>query len=442
MSKKAEAGGERPPSRGRASSRAARHHNAGAQREPPPVPAAVAVAVAAMREGAVGSSSSSAMAARPKRAPNEYVTFREAGTSQQASAHHPGGDGHSPGGQGHGGGEAVDAGKPYYIPPWMRRRERPPEEPRQRVPAERRTTMRPVGAPPMGPRPDGNGVHRTTTKMVERVSTIKDDRAEAHQESQLAPPPGHGHPGSPPPPQQQQHDHDRPTSQAARLPRQHRPWTPTRYSEGKSPIILSPDRRKRRRRPAAFCFTLCCILFWLAVVLIGAAVLAVYLVYRPQPPRLRLTDASLNAGYVDDLTVPGGPPRGLALNADLTVLAAVTSPNTKINVVLWYMQLDLYYQGHMIGTQSMRPAPVREEPGGYVLRSVDIVVSEVPISRANAYAWRNATTHGGPVVLQLAGRFHTQLNFGKWLPYRYWVNPRCTLWLDPPPNGRLRRARC
>jgi hypothetical protein len=53
-------------------------------------------------------------------------------------------------------------------------------------------------------------------------------------------------------------------------------------SEGQSPINLSPDRRKKRKRPAAFCFTLCCILFWLAVILIGAAVLTVYLVYRPQ----------------------------------------------------------------------------------------------------------------------------------------------------------------
>jgi hypothetical protein len=231
---------------------------------------------------------------------------------------------------------------------------------------------------------------------------------------------------------------------------------PTRYSQRKPPVIVPPDRRKRRSRPAAFCFTLCS-LFLLAVILVGAAVLTVYLVYRP---RLRLTDATLKAGYIDDVTVPGGPPRGLALNAslnvpgspprglalnaNLTVLGAITSPNTKIKVVLSYMQLDLYFQGHMIGTQMVLPSPVpvRESTGGFLLPSVDILVSEVPISQEDAYAWRNATTHGGLVVFQLAGRFHTQLNFGKWLPYRYWVNSRCTLWLDPPPSGRLRGARC
>ncbi|KAM0931201.1 hypothetical protein ACQ4PT_000304 [Festuca glaucescens] len=445
MSKKAaEVGGERPPSHGRATSRAARHHNASAQREEPAVPAA-------MREDAAGSSST-AMAARPRRAPNEHVTFREAGTSE-ASVRHSGREGRFPGGPSHGGAEDVtDVNRPYYIPAWRRRRERPPEE--------RRTAMRPIGAPPLGPRPTRNGGAedvidpagvspptgrpyyippwqrrreqpaeerrtamrpvgapplgpRPIPKIVERVSTIKPDD-------------GGG-----------------------------APWRPTRHSRGKSPVILSPDRRKRRRRPAAFCFTLCSILFLLAVILVGAAVLTVYLVYRPW---FRLTDASLNAGYIDDLTVrggpprglalnltvPGGPPRGLALNANLTVLAAITSPNTKIKVVLSYMQLDLYFEGHLIGTQTVLPAPVplRESPGGFLLPSVDIVVSEVPISQEDAYAWRNATTHGGLVVFQLAGRFHTQLNFGKWLPYRYWVNSRCTLWLDPPPSGRLRGARC
>ncbi|CAM0884253.1 unnamed protein product [Alopecurus aequalis] len=436
MSKKAEPGGERPPSRGRATPRAARQHNAGAHRE---APAAVAAAVAAMHEGAVGSTSS-AMAARQKRASHDYVTFQEPGTSE-ASGHHQG-DGRFPGGPGHGGGaEDVDyraPGTPYYIPAWQRRREPPPERYDERVPGERGPSMEPVGAPRQGPRPTGNGGYRkTNTKIIERVSTIKpDDEGSAPDQAALLPPPPGRNGGLPP-----QH-HDQTTSYEPRLPRQHRPWTPTRLSEGKSPIIISPDRRKRRKRPAAFCFTLCCILFWLAVILIGAAVLTVYLVYRPEPPRLRLTDASLNAGYVDDLTVPGGPPRGLALNADLTVLAVITSPNTKIDVILWYMQMDLYFEGHMIGTQAVRPAPVRETPGGYVLRNVDFVVSEQPLSRQDAWAWRNATRQGGPVVLQLAGRFHTQLNFGHWLPYRYWVNPRCTLWLDPPPSGRLRRAHC
>lgn len=187
----------------------------------------------------------------------------------------------------------------------------------------------------------------------------------------------------------------------------------------------------------AFCITACCILFWLLVIAIGVAVLVVYLIYRPQPPRLRVTSATLNAGYIDEF---GGS--GMALNSDLTVLANISNPNTRIDIVLHYMQLDLYFRGSLIGTQAVWPAPLLEGPGGNVLRSVHLVVSEVTMSQEDVMLWRNATAKGGPVRLQLYGRFHTQLNFGRWLPYKYWVHPRCTLWLDPPPSGALRRARC
>jgi hypothetical protein len=60
------------------------------------------------------------------------------------------------------------------------------------------------------------------------------------------------------------------------------------------------------------CFTSCCILFWLLVVGIGVAVLAIYALYHPQ----RVTTATLNAGYVDQscpaLRRAGAQPRPLS----------------------------------------------------------------------------------------------------------------------------------
>ncbi|KAE8811702.1 hypothetical protein D1007_11495 [Hordeum vulgare] len=463
MSKRpVEAGGERPPSRGRPASRSVRHHGASAQKEAQAAAAAAAVAAALRDDAAV--SSRAAMAARPKRVPNEYVSYRQPGTSEASTHHHPGderfpggpseasmhhrpGGERFPGGPGHGEIQEVDepaqppgGGRPYYKAPWQRRGRPPPEplppvavdEPQyryERVPGEQRMRMPgPAMAPRMGPRPTGNGGFRTNTTPVERVTTMKRDDGEAPYQGG-APVSGNGSP------QQQHHDHQGSTS--------HTPAGGHHRTSGRrTPIYRSPDHEKAKRKLPALCFTLCCILFWLAVVVVGVAVLTVYLVYRPQPPKLRVTDASLNAGYVDELTVPGGPPRGLALNADLTVLTAITSPNTKINMVLWYMQLDVYFEGHRIGTATVLPAPLLEAPRTYALRTVDFVVSEVPLSRQDAIAWRNATAGGGPVVLKVVGKFHTQLNFGHWLPYKYWVYPRCTLWLDPPPAGRLLRARC
>ena len=42
----------------------------------------------------------------------------------------------------------------------------------------------------------------------------------------------------------------------------------------------------KARQLSAFCFTLCCILFWLAMVVIGVTVRTVYLISRLQPPKL------------------------------------------------------------------------------------------------------------------------------------------------------------
>lgn len=283
-----------------------------------------------------------------------------------------------------------------------------------------------VGAPPP-PRRGARGF--SSTKTIERVSTIPPD-----------------HNGRSPP----QGQHYSPTTTQPHFPQGQQQYQP-HYSppqpghqqhqnqHGKSPLILPPRRGKRR--PAAYIFTFCCIFFWLLVIGIGGAVLAIYLIYHPQPPKLRVNDATLNSGYIDELRTRTGR-QTLTLNADVSVLASFYNPNTKIDIVLRYMQLDLYFEGNLVGTQAVWPAPMRQAPKGFVLRSVHIEVSEVRLSRGDALSWRNATLKGGPVALQLAGRLRTEMDFGKWLPFRYWIYPRCSLWFDPPPSGALLRARC
>ncbi|KAF8755769.1 hypothetical protein HU200_011238 [Digitaria exilis] len=222
---------------------------------------------------------------------------------------------------------------------------------------------------------------------------------------------------------------------------------PSSYGKTKTkrqqPSPMYPTERWKRkensRKPLQVLFTLCCILFWLLVVCIGLAILVIYLLYHPKPPKLHVSTATLNAGYIDELP----PPRlgDLALNSDLYVLAAIYNPNTKIDVAVHYMQFDLYFQGHLVGTQAAWP-PLFERPGDSALRTVHLVVSEVMLSPEDAGVWRNVTESGGLVQMQLEGRFYVQLNFGRWLPFRYMVKPSCALWLDPPPAGALRRARC
>ncbi|CAO2172473.1 unnamed protein product [Urochloa humidicola] len=295
--------------------------------------------------------------------------------------------------------------------------------------------------PPEGP-PRTFGIGLPTVKTIERVSTL--DKGYG---TEAAPAPPGGRPPlpslspSPSPPRGARPQQPTP-------PSYHQP--PPYYGGGgkkwqaEQPSPMLPTERRRRKenskKPLAFLFTLCCILFWLLVVCIGLAILVIYLLYHPKPPRVHVSTATLNAGYIDELP----PPHlgQLALNSDLYVLAAIYNPNTKIDVVLRYMQFDLYFQGHLIGTQAVWP-PLYERPGDSALRSVHLVVSEVIMRPEDADVWRNATAGGGGLLqLQLEGRWLVQLNFGRWLPFRYMVKPSCTLWLDPPPAGALRRARC
>ncbi|OEL31036.1 hypothetical protein BAE44_0007943 [Dichanthelium oligosanthes] len=271
------------------------------------------------------------------------------------------------------------------------------------------------GGNPTAPEGPSSRVRLPTAKTIERVSTFETGIG---YDTEGAPPPGASSPSLPP------HTH---------VARSQHP-TPPPPPYGKKMLSAKENSKKL----SAMLFTLCCILFWLLVVCIGLAILVIYLLYHPKPPRLHVSTATLNAGYIDELPPPH---LGKALNSDLYVLAAIYNPNTKIDVVLRYMQFDLYFQGHLIGTQAVWP-PLYERPGDSALRSVHLVVSEVVMPPEDADVWKNATASGGLMQMQLEGRFYVQLNFGRWLPFRYMVKPSCALWLDPPPAGALRRARC
>ncbi|KAL6841095.1 hypothetical protein ACP4OV_029064 [Aristida adscensionis] len=203
-------------------------------------------------------------------------------------------------------------------------------------------------------------------------------------------------------------------------------------------FLPSERRTTTKKRLLAFC----CILFGLLVIGASIAILFVYLLHHPQPPHLRVTAANRSTGHVVDQLPP--PRRRPALSSDLYVVAAIGNPNTKAGVALPHMQLDLYLRGWLIGTQAVRPPVCEQAPGASTVRAVHLAVREAAMSPEDAEAWRNVTGKGRPVRMQLVGRFQfqAQRNLGRWLPFRYWVYPSCTLWLDPPPAGTLHRARC
>ncbi|KAJ1704143.1 hypothetical protein LUZ63_003922 [Rhynchospora breviuscula] len=198
------------------------------------------------------------------------------------------------------------------------------------------------------------------------------------------------------------------------------------------PLITFQRRKRKRTSTLAWCMTLVCAIFWLAVILCGLAVLVVYLVYRPKTPQLKIAAATLNAGYIDT---------GNLLNADITLLANVINPNKKVDIYFSYLQMDMYFQGIMIGTQVIDA--FYEPRGGANLKNLHIITSAVPLPLQVAQEWGNGTQDGGGgVALHLQGRFRTRWLFGRWLRFTNWLKPGCKILMGPPPNGVILRTNC
>ncbi|CAL5018396.1 unnamed protein product [Urochloa decumbens] len=200
------------------------------------------------------------------------------------------------------------------------------------------------------------------------------------------------------------------------------------YRRRRTPRFAA-SRWKRQDADAAQYLTACCLFSCLLALAIGFALLVVYLRYDPRPPRMRVATATLQNSTVG----------GRAHNYSLSVQVRIDNPSTQLHVVLRYVQLDLYFNGSLVGTQAVWPAPIHEAPGDSVLRSVRLPVS---VARDRS-AWRVATDEsGGGLELLLVGSLHLQLNFGRRLTLRFWVHPTCTLWLDPLRGGALRQSSC
>lgn len=97
--------------------------------------------------------------------------------------------------------------------------------------------------------------------------------------------------------------------------------------------------------------------------------------------------------------------------------------------------LDLYFEGN---NRDAAGVASPDAPGSWRLRTSKHAhwVSEARLLQENAAMWRNTMKKWGPMTLQLAGRFITQLNFGRQLPFRYWVYS-CTNWLQVAPGALL-----
>ncbi|KAL9151611.1 hypothetical protein ABFS82_11G062700 [Erythranthe guttata] len=186
----------------------------------------------------------------------------------------------------------------------------------------------------------------------------------------------------------------------------------------------------RQTRPIAWLIAAFCALFWVIIIVGGLIILIVYLVFRPRNPRFEISTATLNAAYLD---------MGYLLNADVTVLANFTNPNTKVTVDFSYVILDLYHDRNFIATRYIEPFSVVKGESRFA--DVHLMASQVRLSNEHSLELKKQMD-GGRVEFEIRGLFRARSKLGGIFRYSYWLNAHCQMVVGGPPAGVLIGNKC
>ncbi|XP_074295790.1 NDR1/HIN1-like protein 13 [Silene latifolia] len=205
---------------------------------------------------------------------------------------------------------------------------------------------------------------------------------------------------------------------------------PTRPSHGNSEHANLMYPEQSRTNPITWCGAVFCVILWMVIILGGLLVLIIYLVYRPRTPHFEISNASLNAVYLD---------MGYLLNADLTVLVNFTNPNKKVHVDFSYVTLQLYFERHLIANQYIEPFSASS--GENKLANVEMVSSQVRLPIAVRQKLITQIQRNR-IMFEVDGIFHARSNFGSLLKYSYWLYGHCIIEMTGPPSGITISTKC
>ncbi|CAA3006094.1 NDR1/HIN1-like protein 13 [Olea europaea var. sylvestris] len=273
------------------------------------------------------------------------------------------------------------------------------------------------------------------------------------RKSRLPPPP------SLPPPQFDEDTNSHPSIQPKPPKRQSRRQTP-HYRESTPPPPLDPSLHQkepplhpqpvpphlhanehdhvnsarlpesRKTNPLIWLIGSICAILWIIIIVGGLIILIVYLVFRPRNPKFDISTVSLNAAYLD---------MGYFLNADLTVLANFTNPNSKVNIDFSYVVFDLFYNEKLIATRYIQPFSVMKSE--YRFADVHLMSSQVRLPVADSLNMQRQIENGR-VDYEIRGLFRAKSKLGGFLRYSYWLSAHCKIALGAPPTGILIRKQC
>ncbi|KAJ1268990.1 hypothetical protein BS78_07G175700 [Paspalum vaginatum] len=232
-------------------------------------------------------------------------------------------------------------------------------------------------------------------------------------------------PEPPPPvlsPQPSPVDPSKTTSQQPQALQQ-TPPPPARSSK----IILKP---RHRTSPAMWCAAIICFAFSILLIVAGVVTLIIFLSLRPRAPSFDAANAILNSIYVDS-PAP-------YFNDDMTLVANISNPNQKIDVVFRSATVELFFQDRPMAAQALPPFALRR--GRFQVVNMHMVSSRVLLPPEVAVKMVNQVrSNRVQYTIKTAFKVEARFSLGH---YTYWMYTVCELELTSPPSGVLVARRC
>ncbi|XP_062192112.1 NDR1/HIN1-like protein 13 [Phragmites australis] len=208
--------------------------------------------------------------------------------------------------------------------------------------------------------------------------------------------------------------------------KQQPPALPSPPPTAPSKIILQP---RHRTSPAMWCAAIVCFAFSILVIVAGVVILIVFLAVKPRAPSFEAANASLNSVYVDSPAY---------FNGDMTIVANISNPNQKIDVVFRSATVELFFRDRPMAAQELPPFMQRR--GQSRVLNMHMVSSRVLLPPEVAVELVNQV-RSNRVVYTIRGAFKVEARF--WSGhYTYWMHAICELELTAPPSGVLVARRC
>ncbi|KAJ1276172.1 hypothetical protein BS78_05G193700 [Paspalum vaginatum] len=197
----------------------------------------------------------------------------------------------------------------------------------------------------------------------------------------------------------------------------------------RNPRLWPPDQRRKTSGWWAWAAVLLCTALAVAVILAGAAVFAVFLLYRPRMPYLAVSDARLEKlQYGQDGAID-------YLQVSITVLAV--NNNSRTDASFPAVDLAVRFNGNDVALLRAQPFVVARKSS--LPLQYDVVSAGRALDPAGMQAMDEALK-AGVVPFDLFGKARTRWKVGVLARLRFWTRLSCRLRFFFPGNGTVMPA--